>query len=170
MDTSATAPVTPQLSSLVWLFASDIAGGRAGAQTGDSSSNMTSTRLRVLIIEDNEDAAHTLRDLLTCIGHEVVVTYTGTEGVAAAADFKPHVILCDLGLPQLDGFGVATALKANPHTTNARLIAVTGYNQEEDMRRSKQVGFDLHLIKPVDLDVLEGLLVATEAELNPDKH
>jgi CheY-like chemotaxis protein len=79
--------------------------------------------------------------------------------VKAAEQWQPDVILCDLGLPGLDGYGVARRLRQNPSTAKARLIAVTGYGAEEDRRRSREVGFDAHLVKPVDPDALQGVLL-----------
>jgi len=111
-------------------------------------------RLRVLVVEDNRDAAETLRLLLVACGYEVHVAYTGPEGVQAAGSTSPDIVLCDIGLPGLDGFGVAAALRQSPTTARARLIAVTGYGQEEDRRRALEAGFDVHLVKPVDPEKL----------------
>jgi CheY-like chemotaxis protein len=97
--------------------------------------------------------------LLEMSGHDVAVAYTGPDGVRAAAQYRPTVVICDIGLPGLDGYGVARALRKDPVTAHARLIALTGYGQEEDRRRAREAGFDYHLVKPADPDVLEGLLV-----------
>jgi PAS domain S-box-containing protein len=105
---------------------------------------------RVLIIEDNHDTAETLRTLLELAGHEVAVAYAGPAGVETARQVQPEVVLSDLGLPGMDGFAVARALRHDPATAGARLIAVTGYGQEEDQRRARDAGFDQHLVKPVD--------------------
>lgn len=124
--------------------------------------------LRVLIIEDNRDAAETLRDLLELSGHIVDVAYSGTLGVEAARRFWPDAVLCDLGLPGMDGYEVAQALRLDPSTAEARLIAVTGYGQAEDRQRSLEAGFDLHLTKPVDPPEIERLLAQIPArELPP---
>ncbi|MFO0968895.1 MAG: PAS domain S-box protein [Gemmataceae bacterium] len=114
--------------------------------------------LRVLIIEDNRDTARTLGILLRRYGHQVEVAHSGTQGVAKAHSWKPEVVLCDLGLPEIDGFEVARRLRPNPDLAGTRLIAVSGYGQEEDRRRSEQAGFDLHLTKPVDPVELQRLL------------
>ena len=106
--------------------------------------------LRILIVEDNKDAARTLRILLMRSGHEVTLAHTGKEGVVAARDRRPDVVLCDLGLPEMDGFEVARTLRREPETASCHLIAVSGYGQDDDRRRCKEVGFDLHLTKPVD--------------------
>jgi CheY-like chemotaxis protein len=106
--------------------------------------------LRILVVEDNRDAADSLRVFLELLGHEVAVAYSGLEGVSAAREGRPEVVLCDIGLPGLDGYGVARELRRDPATAGARLIAVTGYGSEEDRRRSREAGFDLHLTKPID--------------------
>ncbi len=105
---------------------------------------------RILMIEDNRDAAQALRDYLELSGHEVELAYTGPAGLQAAHRFQPEVILCDLGLPGLDGFEVARALREDPELRRVRLIAISGYGQEEDRRRAREAGFDFHLTKPVD--------------------
>jgi CheY-like chemotaxis protein len=106
--------------------------------------------MRVLIVEDHRDTARTLELLLRFCGHEVRVEHDGAAGVAAALAFHPEVVLCDIGLPGLDGYGVAGALKSDPDARAAYLIAVSGYGREEDRRRGAASGFDLHLTKPVD--------------------
>jgi signal transduction histidine kinase len=120
----------------------------------------TSRRLRILIIEDNPDTARTLGVLLTRYGHEVATAHTGLAGVEAARKEPPDVVLCDLGLPEMDGFAVARALRRNPTTAPVRLIAVSGFGQDEDRRLSEEAGFDLHLTKPVDPLELRRLLTS----------
>jgi PAS domain S-box-containing protein len=116
--------------------------------------------LRILVVEDNKDAANTLRVLLEMFGYQVTVAYTGKAGVEAAREGHPDVVLCDIGLPEMDGFAVANALRKNPETAGARLIAVTGYGQEADRRRALEAGFNEHLTKPVDPELLLGQLEA----------
>ena len=116
-------------------------------------------RLRILVVEDNRDAADSLRLLLELYGYEATVAYTGPDGVTAAEAWQPDVVLCDIGLPGLDGFGVARRLRENPSTAKARLVAVTGYGAEEDKQRSREVGFDAHMVKPVDPAALQGVLL-----------
>ena len=110
--------------------------------------------IRVLVVEDNRDSAESLRQLLYHYGYEVAVAYTGQEGLRAAKRMRPDVVLCDIGLPDSNGFVVAAALREDPQTCEARLIAVTAYGQDEDRRRAREAGFDLHLVKPVDPEVL----------------
>jgi CheY-like chemotaxis protein len=106
--------------------------------------------LRVLIIEDNRDAAESLRDLLESYGYQVGVASTGPAGLDQARQTCPDVVLCDIGLPGMDGYAVAGALRQHEELSGTRLIALTGYGQEEDIRRSRAAGFDEHLVKPVD--------------------
>jgi CheY-like chemotaxis protein len=119
----------------------------------------TGKRLRILVVEDNRDAADSLRLLLELYGYEATVAYSGPDGVKAAQQWQPDVVLCDIGLPGLDGYGVARRLRQNPSTAKARLIAVTGNGAENDKRRSREVGFDAHLVKPVAPDAIQGVLL-----------
>jgi PAS domain S-box-containing protein len=114
--------------------------------------------LRVLVVEDNHDAAESLRMLLELYGYEVAVAHTGPEGVEAARQWRPDVVLCDIGLPELDGYGVVRELRRDPATAGARVIAVTGYGNDEDRLRSREAGFDAHLTKPADPVALQVLL------------
>ena len=107
-------------------------------------------RRRVLVVEDNVDAAESMVMLLRGYGHDVAVVNDGREAVQAALAFRPEVILLDIGLPGIDGFTLAKALRARPETSAMRLIAVSGYGQEKDRAQSAAAGFDLHLVKPVD--------------------
>jgi two-component system, sensor histidine kinase len=117
---------------------------------------------RILVVEDNADAAESMRLLLGGIGHQVTVVTDGSEAVAAARAFRPDVVLLDIGLPGMDGFQVASALRALPETSRAHLIAVSGYGQEKDRARSAQAGFDLHLVKPVDPGKLAAAIDAAD--------
>ncbi len=106
---------------------------------------------RVLVVEDNSDAADALELLLSMMGHEVRIARTGANGLNAAKTFRPHLVLCDIGLPGgMDGFDVARALRANPETAQGYLVALTGYGQPDDRVKSLEAGFDVHLTKPVD--------------------
>jgi PAS domain S-box-containing protein len=124
-------------------------------------------RLRILVVEDNHDSAESLRLLLQMFGHEVSVAYTGTDGVQAAKRWHPDVVLCDIGLPGLDGYGVVGELRRDPETATTPAIAVTGYGAEEDRRRSRQAGFNMHLVKPADPDELREVLNAMTDRENP---
>lgn len=120
-------------------------------------------RRRVLVVDDNRDSAESLAMLLRVRGHEVRTAYDGQQGLAAAEDYRPGVIILDIGLPGLDGYGVARALRATPIFRDALLVALTGYGAEEDRRACYRAGFDAHLVKPVDLVPLFGLLEAEGA-------
>jgi len=109
---------------------------------------------RVLIVEDNKDAADSLAELLQIFGYQVRVAYSGTEGVDAAQLFHPEIVLCDIGLPGFDGYEVARRLRSNVLTAAVRLIAITGYGTDVDRQRVHEAGFDMHLVKPVDPDRL----------------
>ena len=113
---------------------------------------------RLLLIEDNDDARESLRTALELGGYEVRGARDGQEGLALARVEPPDVALIDLGLPGVDGFEIARALRAEPATAAATLVAVTGYGQPDDVRRSREAGFDVHLVKPVDADRLSTLL------------
>src|SRR5439155_12921205 len=115
-------------------------------------------KCKVLVIEDNQDAAKTLALILIATGHDVRVAHTGPDGVREADAWRPDAIVCDIGLPGLDGFGVADELHRLSVTPPARLIALTGYGSEEIRQRAEQHGFHAHLTKPANLDVLLNLL------------
>jgi DNA-binding response OmpR family regulator len=116
--------------------------------------------LRVLIVEDNVDSAHILKTLLEYHGYQVSVAYNGPAGVSAAKSERPDVVLCDIGLPGMDGYAVAGELRQSPETVSAHLIAVTGYGRDSDKRKALESGFDMHLVKPVNTQVLLGHLVS----------
>jgi CheY-like chemotaxis protein len=103
---------------------------------------------QVLVIEDNIDAAESLKDALELQNHVVEVALSGPDGVQKARSMRPDVVICDIGLPGMDGFEVARALRSNPDLANAALIALSGYSQTEDLRKATEAGFDFHLAKP----------------------
>jgi CheY-like chemotaxis protein len=115
-------------------------------------------RRRVLVVDDDADSADTLCVLLGRMGHETAAAYSGPAALEAVQRFRPDVVLCDLDLPGMDGCAVVRALRANPLTARLRLIAVSGYGQEEDRRQSLLAGFDCHLTKPVDPEEWERIL------------
>jgi signal transduction histidine kinase/CheY-like chemotaxis protein len=114
--------------------------------------------IRVLVVEDNRDAAETLQDLLKLAGCTVALAYSGPQALAITPEFHPEVVLCDLGLPGMSGFEVGAALRRHAASAQAQLIAVSGYGQAEDRERSRAAGFDRHLVKPVDPSDLLRLL------------
>jgi two-component system CheB/CheR fusion protein len=115
-------------------------------------------RRRVLVIDDNEDAASTLKEILELGGHDVRVALDGPGGVELASTFAPEVVVCDIGLPGMDGYAVARALRSHEGTREAYLVALTGYALPDDRRRAAEAGFDRHLAKPLAIDALERAL------------
>jgi two-component system CheB/CheR fusion protein len=117
------------------------------------------TPLRILVVDDNADAAESLARLLGSWGHCVHTAHDGLEAIDEAATFLPDVILLDLGLPRLDGLEVARRLRKDPVHQSTLLLAVTGFGQSDDHRRSVAAGFDHHLVKPIDPQALRLLLL-----------
>ncbi len=113
------------------------------------------SKRRVMIVDDNEDAAELLAEGLRRVGHEVRVAFEGPRGIDLARAFRPHVALLDLGLPVMDGYELARRLHELPEAAHTQLIAVTGYGQDKDRRRSAEAGFARHLVKPVDLATVD---------------
>jgi PAS domain S-box-containing protein len=112
----------------------------------------------VLVVEDNVDAGQSLADLLEMQGHRVVLARDGRSGIALARSIRPDVVLCDLGLPDVDGFEVARILRRDEALRTTRLVALSGYAQAEDQRSARAAGFDAHLSKPPPLDALEAIV------------
>jgi signal transduction histidine kinase len=113
---------------------------------------------RILVVDDNLDSAESLTTLLDLTGNETRAAYDGVEAMEVASAFQPQVILLDIGLPELNGYEVAHKIRQQPWGRNVLLIALTGWGQEDDRRRSKEAGFDHHLVKPVEPAVLKRLL------------
>jgi two-component system CheB/CheR fusion protein len=116
----------------------------------------------VLVIEDNLDAAETLRIVLEYLGHDIAVAHDGSQGLAVASLWGPDVVIADIGLPELDGWSLARELRRDPHTRHARLIALTGFGSDEDFQCSREAGFDCHLVKPCDPVLLEQFLAPAD--------
>lgn len=151
----------------LWLpLTSDHAGERpAPPSTGSASTGLSPVAaqnrrgLRILVVEDNLDAAETLGELLALSGHEVEVCHDGEAGVALAKQGSPDVLISDLGLPsEMDGYQLARRLRADPHQKDLYLIALSGYADGPARARSQEAGFDAHLPKPPDIQQLEALL------------
>ena len=122
----------------------------------------TKGALRVLVVDDNEDAAHALGQVLELSGHRVTLAHDGPGAIAAVAAAPPELVLLDIGLPGMDGYAVAARLRAAGHNRVA-LVAISGYGQDDDLRRSAEAGFDHHLVKPVDGAVLRKLIAEVSA-------
>jgi CheY-like chemotaxis protein len=106
--------------------------------------------LRVLVVEDDQDTAESLRSLLDLCGYLVVVAHTSQQGIEAARRLEPHIVLCDIGLPDSDGYVTGSVLRQSGHSSEALLIAVTGHSGVQNRLRALAAGFDEHLVKPVD--------------------
>lgn len=126
--------------------------------SGQAPRNALAEPLRVLLVDDNKDSAESLALLMRLPGHEVRTAYEGISALAEARKFMPDVVVLDIGLPRMDGYQVARRLRQEPGGDRLMLLALTGYGQEEDHRRSQEAGFDHHLVKPVDLERLRDLL------------
>ena len=109
---------------------------------------------RILIVDDNADAANSLALVLSLDGHVTEAVFSATEALNRADSFRPEVILLDIGLPEMDGYQVARHLRQRPDLAGIRIVALTGYGQSEDVKRAREVGFDDHLTKPVDFTAL----------------
>ena len=129
---------------------------------GSEVPSLASTK--VLVVDDNKDAAETLQLLLEATGHNVVVAHSGTEALTLAAETSPSVLFLDIGLPTMDGYELARRLRAHPTTANAVLVALTGYSQAEDRTRASEAGFDHFLVKPVMLPDVLGVLQMPKIE------
>ena len=115
-------------------------------------------RRTILVIDDNADAGDSVALLLRCLGHRAVVARSGEAGLAAALATRPDAILLDIGMPGLDGYEVASRLRARGDFEDVLIIAITGFGTESDRRRSREAGFDHHLVKPCDPEKLMVLL------------
>ena len=113
---------------------------------------------RILVVDDNQDAAEMLADGAAIGGFDTRVAHDGPAALRIAAEYRPDVALLDIGLPVMDGYELAARLKQVPGIGRLRLVAVTGYGQESDRRRTAAAGFDEHLVKPVNLDALIALV------------
>jgi CheY-like chemotaxis protein len=113
---------------------------------------------RILVVDDNVDAAESLGMLLRLGGHDVRTAYDGMAAIQVASEFRPEVVLLDIGLPGISGYEVARRLRRESGLEDVFLVALTGYGQEEDRRRSQEAGFDSHLVKPADPTKLQELL------------
>jgi signal transduction histidine kinase/PAS domain-containing protein len=136
------------------------ASTQAAAPSADSTPALqrAASGKRVLVVDDNVDAAESLRELLEGLGHETAVAHDGMRALALASEFRPAIALLDIGLPVMDGYELARKLRASAGGDQLRLIAVTGYGEARDRTRALEAGFDHHLVKPLDLKVLLGLL------------
>ncbi len=138
-----------------------------GAEAGgpDRAAQAQAPSLRVLVVDDNRDAADSLAMILQINGHEVTVAHDGPGALALAEEFHPHLGLLDIGMPGMNGYELARRLRAMPHGQHMVLAALTGWGQQEDKRRAIEAGFDHHLTKPVDPAHLDAVLLACSAHV-----
>lgn len=113
---------------------------------------------KILVVDDNADAADSLAEALQMLGHVVEVAYDGASALRVAPAFRPDIALLDIGLPTMDGYELGQQLRAALDNTTLKLIALTGYGRENDRRRTAAAGFDRHLVKPIDLDRLQSAI------------
>jgi len=113
---------------------------------------------RILVVDDNRDAAETLSMFLRLKGNEVQVRYDGYVGLELAESFLPDIVVLDIGMPGLDGYQACKLIRDSVWGGTMKIIALTGYGQEEDIRKSMEAGFDVHLIKPVDIKLLMSII------------
>ncbi|MEO8278646.1 MAG: response regulator [Ideonella sp.] len=136
--------------------------GVAGAPQPEVENESNSTAPQavgsVLVVDDNHDVGDSLSELLQLVGYQTVVARNGHQAIALAAAHHPEIALVDIGLPDIDGHEVARRLRADPQRSGMFLVALTGWGQDDDRRRSHQAGFDQHLVKPVDIDRLLDIL------------
>ncbi len=118
---------------------------------------------RILVVDDNRDAADSLRTLLAGCGHRVVAVYDGEQALRAARDLAPEVVLLDLGMPAPDGYATARRLRRQPGGGRLTLVALTGWGQDADRQRTREAGFDHHLVKPAGIEQLHALLSSLPA-------
>jgi CheY-like chemotaxis protein len=139
----------------VALMTSPLTPRSFGHEEGQRAQRAAPRGFRVLVIEDSIDTAETLKEVLELDGHNVALAFAGPAGLDKARTFRPDVVVCDIGLPGMDGYTVARALREDPVLCQVGLVALTGYATAADRRRAEMAGFDRHLSKPHDLAALE---------------
>ncbi|MBG6071043.1 MULTISPECIES: ATP-binding protein [unclassified Polaromonas] len=122
------------------------------------------TRHRILVVDDNVDAANSLGQLLEMLGNEVITFYDGESGIKAAKEFRPDILLCDIGMPKMNGYDTARSIRAEEWGKDIVQVALTGYGQMDDLQRSADAGFDHHFVKPLDVDALMALLAGLQPQ------
>jgi CheY-like chemotaxis protein len=141
------------------------AGAAAEGRPGESAGAVVGLPAeRLLVVDDNRDAADSLAALLQILGADARTAYNGPDALAAIALEKPAAVLLDLGMPGMDGHEVARQIRRQPALADIALVALTGWGQEQDRRRARDAGFDFHLVKPADLSTLHALLQSIGSE------
>jgi len=132
---------------------------RRAVAAGSDAARSSVPASRILLVEDNADAAESLSELLRLMGHSVEVVDNGPLALEQLArDERANIVLCDIGLPGMSGYDLARAIRRESTLATTRLIALTGYGQPDDRKKSREAGFDAHLVKPVDLQKLSETL------------
>ena len=141
----------------VWLPAMEAAAIGAPSPSTEPAAETCDRPLRVLVVDDNEDAANSMADILRLMGHHAEVAFSGLKAMHMAEDVEPDLVLLDIGLPEIDGFEVARRLRRSIRR-QVRLVAITGYGAQDDRRRSSEAGFDEHVVKPVMPEMISGII------------
>ena len=139
-----------------------IAEASPGARAGAAASGAAGTGRRILLVDDNHDFADSLASVLGAMGHEVRVERDGAAGLAAAREFRPELAFLDIGMPGMNGYDLAQALRAEPLTAGVVLVALTGFSQPADRQRAKEAGFDDYYVKPVEIERLARLVQGSD--------
>lgn len=126
--------------------------------TPEALLSQPSVKRRVLVIDDNRDAAESVQTFLDLEGHDVLTAHSGSSGIETARNFRPDVIICDIGLPGMSGYEVARTIRDDKNLSSAYMIALTGYGRDEDRTQAQKAGFDIHLSKPIDCENLRNAL------------
>jgi CheY-like chemotaxis protein len=143
---------------VVWLPRAD--AQQAAAGTGDAVPAIATARRKVLVVDDNQDAAETLAMVLQMGGHEVLLAHDGPAALDIAQRHQPSVVFLDIGMPGMSGYDTAGRMRALPGGAQRTLVALTGWGSEDDRAKSLSAGFDVHLTKPVEIAAVEGVLAA----------
>ena len=126
------------------------------------------SNLKVLVADDNEDAAKTVGMLISTFGAQVTVAHDGEQAVTKAMDIRPHLILMDIGMPGMDGYEACRNIRAQSWGKDICIVALTGWSQDSDKQKTKEAGFSKHMVKPVSLMDIEVLLDECQRDLGPE--
>ena len=147
-------------------MSSDPTDRRAAAQATDPTQHTGPLELsqrgegqRALVVDDNEDGAEMLAFALSMKGYDTRIAYDAPTALNLAAAFSPHIAFLDIGLPMMDGYELASHLRKIPGLAHVRLVAVTGYGRESDRKKVREAGFHYHIVKPIDLDILDAAVM-----------
>ncbi|MES2786238.1 MAG: response regulator [Pseudomonadota bacterium] len=119
-------------------------------------------KTRVLVVDDNHDAGDTMSQILELLGADVRTARDGPQALAAFEEYRPSVVLLDIGMPGMSGYEVAQAIRTRYPNDATKLVALTGWGQEDDRRKARDAGFDHHMVKPADISELEALLASMQ--------